>query len=64
MSLFLSLLGFGAAGITGGSIAAFIQSLIGNVIAGGPFAILQRAGMVGGGAIVAIIAAVRAAFGI
>ncbi|KAI6091718.1 hypothetical protein F4821DRAFT_254467 [Hypoxylon rubiginosum] len=55
----LSLLGFGGVGITGGSMAAFIQNLIGNVIAGSPFAILQSAGMVGGGAIAAIIAAVK-----
>ena len=44
----MSAAGFGAAGIAKGSIAAFMQSLIGNVSAGGLFAVLQSFGSVGG----------------
>ena len=40
-------LGFGVAGITKGSIAAGIHSMIGNVPAGGVFAKLQSLGVVG-----------------
>ena len=41
------LMGFGTAGIVGGSIAAGIQSAIGNVAAGSLFAIFQSAGAAG-----------------
>ena len=41
------LMGFGTAGIVGGSIAAGIQSAIGNVAAGSLFAIFQSAGASG-----------------
>jgi hypothetical protein len=37
----MSAAGFGSVGIAKGSIAAFLQSLIGNVSAGGLFAVLQ-----------------------
>ena len=40
-------LGFGTAGIVGGSIAAGIQSLIGNVAAGSLFATCTSLGMTG-----------------
>lgn len=40
-------LGFGTAGIVGGSIAAGIQSIIGNVAAGSLFATLTSLGMTG-----------------
>ena len=40
-------LGFGTAGVVGGSIAAGIQSGIGNVVAGSLFAICQSLGMTG-----------------
>ncbi len=42
-----TLIGFGTAGIVGGSIAASIQSGIGNVAAGSPFATFQSAGASG-----------------
>ena len=42
-----SAIGFTAKGIAAGSIAASIQSYIGNVVAGSAFAWLQRAGMSG-----------------
>lgn len=42
-----TLVGFGAAGIVGGSIAAAIQSSIGNVAAGGVFATMQGLGASG-----------------
>ena len=38
-------IGFGSAGIAAGSSAAFIQSLIGNVTAGGIFATMTSFGM-------------------
>ena len=41
------LLGFGAAGIAAGSVAASIQSGIGAVAAGSTFATLQSLGMTG-----------------
>lgn len=44
----ISAAGFGAAGIAKGSIAAFMQSLVGNMSAGGLFAVLQSFGAVGG----------------
>lgn len=44
---FPMLLGFGSIGIVGGSIAASIQSLIGNVPAGSLFAHLTSLGMTG-----------------
>ena len=40
-------LGFGTAGVVGGSIAAGIQSGIGNVVGGSLFAICQSLGMTG-----------------
>lgn len=43
----LSLFGFGAAGIVGGSLAAATQASIGNVVAGSTFAMLQGAGATG-----------------
>ena len=42
--IILSMFGFGAGGIIAGSIAAWIQSLIGNVGAGSIFAFLQAFG--------------------
>ena len=42
-----SAIGFAAKGIAAGSIAASIQSYIGNVVAGSAFAWLQREGMSG-----------------
>ena len=42
--LILSLVGFGAGGIIKGSLAAWIQSLIGNVVPGSIFALLQAFG--------------------
>ncbi|KAG6212531.1 hypothetical protein E4U35_004838 [Claviceps purpurea] len=47
----LGLLGFGSLGPGAGTVAALIQSLIGNVAAGSLFAILQSAGMGGAGAL-------------
>ncbi|KAF2091847.1 hypothetical protein K490DRAFT_20123, partial [Saccharata proteae CBS 121410] len=46
---FLSALGFTATGPAAGSLAAAIQSIMGSVQAGSLFAILQSAGMGGGG---------------
>jgi Interferon-induced 6-16 family len=43
----VSLAGFGAAGIVGGSLAAAAQSAIGNVAAGSLFAVTQSAGATG-----------------
>ena len=43
----LPVIGFGITGITKGSIAALIHSLIGNVTAGSFFALMQSAGAVG-----------------
>ena len=40
-------MGFGTAGIIGGSIAAGIQSIIGNVAAGSIFAVCTSLGMTG-----------------
>ena len=40
-------IGFGSAGIAAGSFAAFIQSMIGNVTAGGVFATMTSFGMTG-----------------
>lgn len=40
-------LGFGAAGVVAGSIAAAIQAIIGNVAAGSAFAIAQSIGATG-----------------
>ncbi|KAK0470068.1 uncharacterized protein EV420DRAFT_1634500 [Desarmillaria tabescens] len=57
----LSVLGFGAAGPIAGGIAASIQSLIGNVVAGSWFAIVQSIAM--GGAIPAGVYAVFGALG-
>lgn len=41
---FLAWLGFGAGGVVAGSIAAGVQSMIGNVAAGSLFAALQSLG--------------------
>ncbi|KAJ3530675.1 hypothetical protein NM208_g9220 [Fusarium decemcellulare] len=49
----LGVLGFTSLGIKAGSLAAMIQSLIGNVVAKSLFAILQSAGMGGYGAAIA-----------
>lgn len=48
--MFFYLLGFGLIGITGGSIAAILQSYFfaGNVVGGSWFAILQSIGMTWG----------------
>ncbi|KAI0338975.1 hypothetical protein BDW22DRAFT_1362309, partial [Trametopsis cervina] len=46
----LGLVGFGVSGPIAGTLAAFIQSCIGNVAAGSLFAILQSAAMGGAGA--------------
>ena len=54
----LPMLGFGAGGVTGGSIAAMVQAKIGNVAAGSLFAYLQSAGATGVG-----LGATRAAAG-
>jgi hypothetical protein len=42
-----SVLGFGTTGIVGGSIAAGIQSSIGNVAVGSTFSVLQSLGATG-----------------
>eukprot|EP00545_Synedropsis_sp_CCMP1620_P009942 CAMPEP_0119029746 /NCGR_PEP_ID=MMETSP1176-20130426/40675_1 /TAXON_ID=265551 /ORGANISM="Synedropsis recta cf, Strain CCMP1620" /LENGTH=195 /DNA_ID=CAMNT_0006986101 /DNA_START=98 /DNA_END=685 /DNA_ORIENTATION=+ len=42
-----TLVGFGAAGIVGGSMAAAAQAAVGNVAAGSAFATLQALGMTG-----------------
>ncbi|KAG6289763.1 hypothetical protein E4U46_002328 [Claviceps purpurea] len=47
----LGLLGFGSLGPGAGTVAALIQSLIGNITAGSLFAMLQSAGMGGAGAL-------------
>ncbi|KAK0636470.1 hypothetical protein B0T17DRAFT_519208 [Bombardia bombarda] len=62
MSPLLGLAGFGANGVIGGSIAAGIQAMIGNVAAGSAFATLTSAGMGGYGA--ATVAAVGQAAGV
>ena len=46
-SLIPAAIGFGSAGIVGGSIAAGIQSGIGNVAAGSLFSVFQSLGMTG-----------------
>ena len=45
--LALTVMGFGTAGIVGGSVAAATQSAIGNVVAGSAFAVIQSAGATG-----------------
>ncbi|KAF4465417.1 Interferon-induced 6-16 [Fusarium albosuccineum] len=50
----LGVLGFTSVGIKAGSLAAMIQSLIGNVVAKSLFAILQSAGMGGYGAAITL----------
>ncbi len=57
------IMGFGTAGIVGGSIAASIQSGIGNVAAGSLFAIFQSAGASGILASTAIAGGATAAIG-
>ena len=56
----LPLIGFTSGGVTAGSLAAGIQSMIGNVAAGSLFAQLQSIGALGlgtvlGGAFIAVI---------
>ena len=46
-TVILPAIGFGAAGVVGGSAAALAQATIGNVAAGSVFASLQSAGAVG-----------------
>lgn len=46
-TVILPAIGFGAAGVVGGSAAALAQSAIGNIAAGSVFASLQSAGAVG-----------------
>ena len=55
------IMGFGTAGIVGGSIAAGIQAMIGNVVAGSLFAVCTSLGMTG---VFASSAAVGAILGI
>ena len=55
------IMGFGTAGIVGGSIAAGIQAMIGNVAAGSLFAVCTSLGMTG---VFASSAAVGAILGI
>ena len=57
-------LGFGTAGIVGGSIAAGIQSLIGNVAAGSLFAVCTSLGMSGVFATSAAVGAILGAGGL
>lgn len=58
----LGLLGFSSAGVVAGSIAAGVQSMIGNVAAGSIFAALQSAGAVGlAGTTKVAVAAIAAA---
>ena len=57
------LMGFGTAGIVGGSIAAWIQSAIGNIAAGSLFAAFQSAGATGALASTALAGGATAAVG-
>ena len=57
-------MGFGTAGIVGGSIAAGIQSLIGNVAAGSIFAVCTSLGMTGVFATSAAVGAILGAGGL
>ncbi|KAL7802644.1 hypothetical protein V8C43DRAFT_77384 [Trichoderma afarasin] len=59
---FLGALGFGAAGVAHGSLAAAIQASIGLIAAKSPFAILQSAGA-GGMGMTAVKTAILAAGG-
>mmetsp|Transcript_8965 Transcript_8965/g.16916 ORF Transcript_8965/g.16916 Transcript_8965/m.16916 type:complete len:212 (-) Transcript_8965:2700-3335(-) len=61
--LALTVAGFGASGIVGGSIAACVQSSIGNVAAGSLFATLQSAGATGSIAVCTSAGAATAAAG-
>ena len=56
-------IGFGSAGIVAGSIAAGIQSLIGNVTAGGIFATMTSLGMTGAFTTTAAVGGTAAAAG-
>lgn len=56
-------IGFGTAGIAAGSIAAGIQSAIGNIAAGSLFASMTSVGMTGGFATAAAGGAVTSAIG-
>ena len=58
------LMGFGTAGIVGGSIAAGIQSAIGNVAAGSVFAVCTSLGMTGVFASSATVGAILGAGGL
>ena len=57
-------MGFGAAGIVGGSIAAGIQSIIGNVAAGSIFAVCTSLGMTGVFATTATVGAILGSGGL
>ncbi|OTA67353.1 hypothetical protein K449DRAFT_419984 [Hypoxylon sp. EC38] len=57
----LAAVGFGPGGIVIGSLAALVQSFIGNVSAGSLFAFLQSASMGGGAA--GVLQAIGAAIG-
>ena len=57
-------IGFGTAGIVGGSIAAAIQSIIGNVAAGSLFAVCTSLGMTGVFASTATVGAILGAGGL
>jgi len=59
----LGVIGFGAAGPIAGSFAAWIQSLIGNVIAGSLFATVQSFAMGGCAILLKIIMAIGAFIG-
>ena len=57
-------LGFGTAGIVGGSVAAGIQAAIGNVAAGSLFAVCTSLGMSGVFASTAVVGAILGAGGL
>ncbi len=56
LGLLPSLLGFSTAGVVGGSVAATVQSSIGNVVAGSAFSACQSVGAVGTAAALAAAA--------
>ena len=64
VSLLPLVLGFGTAGIVGGSIAAGIQAAIGNVAAGSLFAVCTSLGMTGVFATTAAVGAILGAGGL
>lgn len=59
LSVILSITGFGPAGPIAGSLAAFVQSGIGNVATGSAFAFFQSLGMTS-----AIVSAIKALFSV